>query len=76
MIHKTYSSDPSPEINLSSSSEMSPITLNSKFGLETFRFRNLDEKKRFLLDPQLGNWVKNMKTQLRCLMQGTGHFLY
>jgi hypothetical protein len=26
-------------------------------------------------DPQLGNWVKNMKTQLRNLMQGTGHFV-
>ncbi len=26
-------------------------------------------------DPQLGNWVKNMKMQLRYLMQGTGHFI-
>jgi len=25
-------------------------------------------------DPQLGNWLKNMKTQLRYLLQGTGHF--
>ncbi len=25
-------------------------------------------------DPQLGNWVTNMKTQLRNLMQRTGHF--
>ncbi len=26
-------------------------------------------------DPQLGNWVKKMKMQLRNLMQGTGHFI-
>ncbi len=26
-------------------------------------------------DPHLGNWVKNMKTQLRCLLQRTGHFI-
>jgi hypothetical protein len=25
-------------------------------------------------DPQLGNWVKNMKMQLMYLMQGSGHF--
>jgi hypothetical protein len=26
-------------------------------------------------DPQLVNWVKNMKTQIRYLMQGTGRFI-
>jgi hypothetical protein len=26
-------------------------------------------------DPQLGNWVKNMKMQLRNMTQGTGHFI-
>jgi hypothetical protein len=26
-------------------------------------------------DPQLDNWVKNIKTQQRYLMQGTGHFI-
>ena len=25
-------------------------------------------------DPQLGNWVKNMKMQLMYLMKGSGHF--